>query len=197
MLLLSPILARTLAADGWSKDDVKQYLFDHARITAQQFEQYVREWVNRPVRPLMDLYGLGKIPKDFVGSDDPERLVPLVFEPDDFMIAVAGDPLRTNAYTFSTMGSWVTPSPRRSRIRLRDGLLGNRAGFARNAAISSELKPNSVKISSVCSPIAGGARLISGPSVLASYGPLKPVMGVSKPAGGLSSRRKSRCCNCS
>ncbi|MBT6278248.1 MAG: hypothetical protein HOI95_29445, partial [Chromatiales bacterium] len=104
MLLLSPILAETLAADGWSKDDVKQYLFDNARMTARQFELYVREWVNRPVRDLHDLYGLGKIPKDFVESDDPERLVPLVFSPDDFMIAVSGDALRTNAYTFSHNG---------------------------------------------------------------------------------------------
>jgi hypothetical protein len=37
-------------------------------------------------------------------SDDPERLVPLVWKPDDYMIAVTGDPLRNNAYVFAQNG---------------------------------------------------------------------------------------------
>ena len=34
LLVLSPILAQTLAKDGWSKQDVKQYLYDHCRMPA-------------------------------------------------------------------------------------------------------------------------------------------------------------------
>ena len=37
-------------------------------------------------------------------SDDPERMVPITFEADDFMVAVSGDPLRTNAITFAHNG---------------------------------------------------------------------------------------------
>jgi hypothetical protein len=40
----------------------------------------------------------------FAESDDPDRLVPIVCEPDDLMIAVSGDPLRTNAYVFAHNG---------------------------------------------------------------------------------------------
>ena len=36
----------------------------------------------------------------FAESDDPERLVPVVEKAEDIMIAVSGDPLRTNAYVF-------------------------------------------------------------------------------------------------
>ena len=43
----------------------------------------------------------GRIPKLFYESDDPERLVPIVWKPEDFMIAVGGDPLRNNAYIFA------------------------------------------------------------------------------------------------
>jgi len=104
LLVLSPILVETIARAGWSKQDVKQYLFDHARLPAWQFERYLGEWTDHPIRSLKDQANLGKIPKLFYESDDPERMVPIVFEPDDFMIVVAGDLLRTNCYTFAHNG---------------------------------------------------------------------------------------------
>ena len=104
LLVLSPILAETIAKGGWSKQDVKQYLFDHARMPAWQFERYLGEWMDKPIRDIREQVNLGKVPKVFLESDDPERMVPIVFEPDDFMITVSGDMLRTNAYTFSHNG---------------------------------------------------------------------------------------------
>ncbi len=35
LILLGPIIARTIASWGWSKEELKQYLFDHARIPAR------------------------------------------------------------------------------------------------------------------------------------------------------------------
>jgi hypothetical protein len=104
LLVLSPILAQTLARAGWSKQDVRQYLYDHTRLQARKFEAYLGDWTDHPIRSLKEQANLGKIPKIFYESDDPERLVPIVFEPDDFMVAVSGDLLRTNAYTFSHNG---------------------------------------------------------------------------------------------
>ncbi len=104
LLVLSPILAQTIAKAGWSKQDVKQYLFDHARLPAWEFERYLGEWTDHVIRSLESEVNLGKIPRVFLESDDPNRLVPIVFEPDDFMIAVAGDPLRNNACTFAHNG---------------------------------------------------------------------------------------------
>ena len=37
----------------------------------------------------------GRIPKVFYESDDPNRRVPIVWKPEDFMIAVGGDPLES------------------------------------------------------------------------------------------------------
>jgi len=104
LLVLSPIIAQTLARAGWSKQDVKQYLYDHARMPAWKFEAYLGDWTDHPIRSLKEQANLGKIPKVFYESDDPQRLVPIVFEPDDFMVVVSGDMLRTNAYTFSHNG---------------------------------------------------------------------------------------------
>ncbi|MDP6707277.1 MAG: UGSC family (seleno)protein [Alphaproteobacteria bacterium] len=106
LLVLSPVLAETIAKSGWSKDDVKQYFYEHARMPAAKFEKYIGEWTNLVPgrRTLVDLVNLGKADRVFAESSSPERLVPIVVRPEDFMIAVAGDPLRTNAFVFSHNG---------------------------------------------------------------------------------------------
>jgi hypothetical protein len=104
ILLLTPVLAETIAQGGWSKRDVQQYLYDHSRMTARQFELYAAEWTDQAHPKLTEWVAQGKAPKVFAESDDPERLVPIVFKPEDFFVVVTGDPLRTNAYVFSHNG---------------------------------------------------------------------------------------------
>jgi hypothetical protein len=122
LLVLSPILAQTLARAGLSKRDVQQRLFEHARIPASKFERYLGEWTNlAPGRPkLVDLVQRGKAPAVFAESDDPDRLVPVVCRPDDIMVAVSGDPLRTNAYVFAHNG--ILGFPTTKPVRLPAGL---------------------------------------------------------------------------
>jgi hypothetical protein len=85
---------------------VKDYLFEHARIPAQKFEKYMGEYTNLIPgrRTLYDMAQKGEAPPVFGVSDDPERLVPIVCEAKDFLIAVSGDPGRTNAYVMSHNG---------------------------------------------------------------------------------------------
>jgi hypothetical protein len=118
MLVLTPILARTIAASGWSKADVRRYLYEHARIPAQLFEKYISGWTNLVPgrRSLFDLAALGKAPKVYGASRDPGRLVPIVLRPDDFLIAVAGDPLRTNCYVMPSNGMLGFPTAKRVAV---------------------------------------------------------------------------------
>ncbi len=106
LLILSPIIARTIARSGMTKRDVQQHLFDHARIPARVFERYITGWTNLVPGPrtLADYAAIGKAPKVFGASRDPERLVPIVARPEDFRIAVSGDPLRTNCYFLAHNG---------------------------------------------------------------------------------------------
>ena len=104
LIVLSPIIAETIAKAGWSKLDVKRYIFEHARLPAWKFEQQLRDWNIRGVWDLKDDATHGRIPKVFYESDDPNRLVPIVWKPEDYMIAVTGDPLRNNAYIFAHNG---------------------------------------------------------------------------------------------
>jgi len=104
LVLLSPILVESMAKVGISKAEFRQYLFDHARIPASRFQQILRDWNLKPTWDLAALAKAGKIPQVFNESDDPDRLVPLVWRPDDYMVAVTGDPLRNSAYAFAHNG---------------------------------------------------------------------------------------------
>ena len=121
LLLLSPILAETIAKGGWSRGDLKRWLFDNARLPASKFEAYMGEYTNLVPgrRTLVEMVEAGKAPPVFAESDDPERMVPLVCEPDDILVAVTGDPLRTNAYVFSHNGMLGYPVGK--RVELPEG----------------------------------------------------------------------------
>jgi len=116
VLVLSPILAETIARAGWSKDDVKRYLFDHARMPAWRAEAVCNKWADFPIGSLQQQVNLGRLPQAFHESDDPNRMVPIVFEPDDFMVLVSGDPLRTNAYTFAHNGYLGFPTAKKIEL---------------------------------------------------------------------------------
>jgi len=126
VLVLSPILAETIARAGWSKDDVKQYLYEYARTPAWRVEAFTEKWLDFRIGSLERQVNLGRLPKAFHQSNDPNRLVPIVLEPDDFMVLVSGDPLRTNAYAFAHNGYLGFPVAKKIRLpqgwaeRIRD-----------------------------------------------------------------------------
>jgi hypothetical protein len=118
LLLLTPILAEALARAGLAKGDVQRELFRRARLPARQVERYVGEWTNIvPGTPrLADLVRRGALAPVFGESDDPDRLVPIVSRAEDLMIAVSGDPLRTNACVLVSNGMHGYPTTKRIRL---------------------------------------------------------------------------------
>src|SRR5262245_6402677 len=76
MLVIPSESAQWLAQMGWSKDDVRLFLYEKAR---------------QPVRALRDRGGWGKSPLPrFVDETDDDALVPIVGDPDHILILVAG-----------------------------------------------------------------------------------------------------------
>ncbi|HVF63068.1 MAG TPA: UGSC family (seleno)protein [Casimicrobiaceae bacterium] len=129
LLVLSPIIARTIAKSGVTKAGLQQMLFDQARMPAALFEKYISGWTNIVPgrRSLTDMVALGKAPKIFGASRDPNRLVPIVLRPDHIMIAVSGDPWRTNCYVMTHNGMLGFPTSKRIELpqdweaKVRDG----------------------------------------------------------------------------
>jgi hypothetical protein len=51
LMLLSPILAELFAAHGWTKQDIKQKLWEQARVPAYHMERVSRDWTQKPAWP--------------------------------------------------------------------------------------------------------------------------------------------------
>ena len=117
LLVLSPMVAGTLARDGLDKAALKDMLFEHARLPASKLETFAGPWVNAvPGHPsLNEMVERGMADPIYAG-DDPERLVPIAVKPEDFMVVVAGDPLRSNAYAFAHNGMHGFPTTRQVRL---------------------------------------------------------------------------------
>ncbi|MFC1986893.1 UGSC family (seleno)protein, partial [Chloroflexota bacterium] len=99
-ILLSPCIAETLAKAGYSKQKVKQYFYEHAKFPAKRFEE-----VGPPdMSTLCQAVEEGRLPSEYCESTDPNRLVPIVFSPADFMITVSGDPGRDNCFICAQNG---------------------------------------------------------------------------------------------
>jgi hypothetical protein len=116
LLLLSPIIAETIAAGGWSKERFREELFKHARMPACMFEKILRDWTQKPTWNLAEEHQAGRIPKMFHESNDPERLVPLVWKPEDFQVVVTGDLGRNSIYVFAHNGVLGFPVCKEIRI---------------------------------------------------------------------------------
>jgi len=112
LLVLSPIIATTIAKSGVSKEGLQEMLFQQARIPANLFEKYISGWTNIVPgrRSLYDMARLGKVPKLYGQSRDPQRLVPIVLKPEHIMIAVSGDPWRTNCFVMAHNGMLGFPT---------------------------------------------------------------------------------------
>jgi hypothetical protein len=96
LLVLGPSIARVIADDGWSKDDLRRYLHEHVTITARQAEHYALQ-VGATSYTLQAHVKAGVLPATYATSSDPERPVPVFVQSDKIGILVAGDPGRNQS----------------------------------------------------------------------------------------------------
>lgn len=99
LLMLGPSIAKVFAENGWSKDDIRRYLFEHVKIKAADAERWCY-FVGPTEFNLARKVGQGKLPKIYHESDDPDRLVPVFIYPEWIGIVVAGDPGRNQSKGF-------------------------------------------------------------------------------------------------
>jgi hypothetical protein len=92
IVAMSPLVANLIAKSGYSKKDIREYLFKNVRMPASEFEIIFSEGV------ICDLVAAGRLEKQFCESKDPDRMLPLVHSPNDFLIVVSGDPTRNRTF---------------------------------------------------------------------------------------------------
>jgi hypothetical protein len=92
VVALSPLVAKLIAEAGYTKNDVRQYLFRNARMRASEFDMILFQTT------ACELVASGRLEKQFCESPDPNRMLPLVHSPEDFLIVVTGDPARNRSF---------------------------------------------------------------------------------------------------
>jgi hypothetical protein len=103
-LLVSPVVAREIAKGGYSVTKLQEYLFEHSKIPASEWEVKMASYLWSGTSQTLDsrvknvtacdLVKEGKLAKQYCESTDPKRLLPVYFAPDQLMIVVTGDPSR-------------------------------------------------------------------------------------------------------
>jgi hypothetical protein len=87
ILALSPEHAATLARDGYLKDDIRNYIFEHSRVFLRQFPEGLRK-----------LWHKGRSENDTVS---------IVKDKKDLIILVVGGPGKHSSYLPTSSGNWA------------------------------------------------------------------------------------------
>lgn len=110
-VLLSPPVAKSLADDGYSKQDIKEYIYENARVPLHELD-----WNSRYTHPdlltVREKIEMGIYPKEYLV--DPDELIRVVPSPDIIHIVVCGDPSRNRVMVLWT--GYIQPVTKEVRL---------------------------------------------------------------------------------
>jgi hypothetical protein len=103
-LLLAPPVAKSLASAGYSKQKIREYIYEHARVAFRELE-FLLKYGHSEAFTIRDAVDRGIYPPEYlVGQNDLVRILP---SPDMIHIVVCGDPNRNRAMVL--WGGYVNP----------------------------------------------------------------------------------------
>lgn len=92
VVVISPLIAHRLNEEGWSKQEVKFYLYERARVPRERVQRYKLLRYGREQEAGEPYYW----PR-WLNVDEPGVMVPIVRDPDNILLLVAGDPGRSRS----------------------------------------------------------------------------------------------------
>lgn len=110
-LLMSPSVAKSLAAAGYSKRDVIQQVFERARMPLGEFD-WVLKYTAIMRTTARERAEAGVFPKEFAGA--PTDLVRVLSSPDALSVVVCGDPNRNRVMVME--GGHTRPTTKLVRL---------------------------------------------------------------------------------
>ena len=114
VLGLTPLIAGIFSKAGYTKADVKRWLYEHALVSARLFDEQlarVEQGYN-----LIEAVKRGSLDKRFALNDDPERLVPILHKPEELQIVVCGAPNRNRSFISGQFGKYGGDVSREIRL---------------------------------------------------------------------------------
>jgi hypothetical protein len=96
-LVLAPPVAKLLADAGYSKQDIREYVYEHGRMPLREFE-----WITKYTFPrgmtVRQKAEAGVLPPEYLG--EPDDMVRILKSPEIVHIVVCGDPNRNRLMSF-------------------------------------------------------------------------------------------------
>lgn len=111
-IVMSATLARSLAAAGYSKKAVKDYIYEHAQISLREFEWVTRYTTAKERSTRQEKAAAGVFPPEYAG--EPDNMVRLLSGTDILHIVVCGDPNRNRLMTLE--GGHADPTIKRIEL---------------------------------------------------------------------------------
>jgi len=106
--LLAPPIAKALHSAGYTKQKIRDYVYEHARVPCRELE-FLIEYGHSEAFKIPDMVARGLLPKEYLVR--PDELVRVLPSPDVINIVVCGDPDRNRAMVL--WGGYVTPVTRK------------------------------------------------------------------------------------
>ncbi|MFH1602378.1 MAG: hypothetical protein ABIH03_00540 [Pseudomonadota bacterium] len=117
-LLLAPPIAISLASAGYTKQDIREHVYEHARVPYKELE-FLIEYGHSEAFKIPDLVERGLLPEEYlVKEDDLVRVLP---SPDVINIVVCGDPDRNRAMVL--WGGYVSPVTKKFEITAKQNVI--------------------------------------------------------------------------
>ena len=101
LLVLSPVIAKTLAEAGYSKRAVQEYIYEHSKVPVSEFDTWL---AFQGIANACECAGKALLPAHFCESDDPQRMLPLFHAPEELQIIVAGTAERNRFFVTQNNG---------------------------------------------------------------------------------------------
>ena len=112
-LMLAPPVAKSLAAAGYSKQDIRDYVYEHARVPYRELE-FLLKYGHSEAFTIPDAVARGIYPEEYL-KEKPHGMVRVVPNPDIIKVVVCGDPNRNRVMVL--WGGYVNPVTRKMDFR--------------------------------------------------------------------------------
>jgi hypothetical protein len=110
--MIAPPVAKALASAGHTKQTIREYIYEHARVPYRELE-FLIEYGHSEAFKIPDMVERGLLSKEYlVGPNDLVRVLP---SPEVIDIVVCGDPDRNRAMVL--WGGYVSPVTRKMELR--------------------------------------------------------------------------------
>jgi len=111
-IMLAPPVAKSLAGEGYSKQKIREYLYEHARVSYQELE-FLLKYGHSEAFTIPDAVERGIYPPEYLETKD--GLLRVLPGPDVIHIVVCGDPHRNRV--MALWGGYVNPVTRKVEVR--------------------------------------------------------------------------------